>query len=275
MMKRLMTGVAAVALAMGGMALFGAFSAEAASTPTITITPNTGLTDMQQVQVTGTGFAPNLGAFSTVALECITTATTSAGCDINVSDIAFVTTDANGNLTNALGSPGIAFTVRTGTIGSGTCGTSATDATCKISIGTVATGVALTTGPITFASGGTTTTTTPTTTTTTPTTTTTTPTTTTTTPTTTTTTPRPVPRATRTTGTAVRGKTVLVTVWGSHFTAVSRVSGPAGATITVKSVTASKLTLKIKEAANARKGTFTLTIHFKSGKTASVKYTVR
>ena len=247
-----MTGVAAVALAMGGMASFGAFGAEAASTPTITITPNTGLTDLQQVQVTGTGFAPNLGIGTTIAVECLTPATTATGCD--ATDYALVTSDANGNVS-------FLFTVHAGTIGNGTCGTSTTDATCKISIVSYPSLTVLVTGPITFASAGTTTTTTPTTTTTTPT--------------TTTTTPRPVPRATRTTGTAVRGKTVLVTVWGSHFTAVSRVSGPAGATITVKSVTASKLTLKIKEAANARKGTFTLTIHFKSGKTASVKYTVR
>jgi hypothetical protein len=83
------------------------------------------------------------------------------------------------------------------------------------------------------------------------------------------------PSATKTTGTAVPGETVVITVLGSHFTAVSRVSGPAGATVSVKSVTASKLTLKIKEAANAKKGSYTLTIHFKSGKTTTVKYTVK
>jgi hypothetical protein len=361
MMKRLASGVAAVALIMGGMAFFGAFGAEASSTPTITITPNSGLANAQSVQVTGSGFTPNQGLGSMAAVECIATATTSAGCD--TTDYVLVTSDASGNVS-------FHFSVRTGTIGNGTCGTSATDATCLISVGTVSTQTTLAAATITFAVGGSTTTTT--------------------TPTTTTTVPSsnkpsvqvtslsalsngtsvsitganftpgdsvyaveclatatsaagcdaatatpitvnsdgtlpgtkfkvvtgtigtgkcgtsssnlsscvievanpsgadagaaPItfkalnviaPKATKTTGTAVPGKTVVITVLGNHFTAVSRVSGPAGASVSVKSVTASRLTLKIKEAANAKKGSYTLTIHFKSGKRATVKYTVK
>jgi len=80
---------------------------------------------------------------------------------------------------------------------------------------------------------------------------------------------------TKSTGTAIPGETVVLNVSGCHFPAVSKVSGPAGATVSVKSVAASKLTLKVKDAANAKKGSFTLTIHFKSGKRATVKYNVR
>jgi hypothetical protein len=138
--------------------------------------------------------------------------------------------------------PTTTFKVVTGTVGTGTCGTSSSNlGKCIIEVANpAATDVGF--APITFNAPKVT---------------------------------APAPRATRTTGTAVPGETVVVTVWGSHFTAVSRVSGPAGATISVKSVTASKLTLKIKEAANAKKGSYTLTIHFKSGKTATVKYTVK
>lgn len=241
MMKRLASGVAVVAIVMGGMAFFSAFGAEASGTPTITITPSTGLTNDASVTITGSGFTANDSVY---AVECLATATSAAGCD--TATATPITVGADGLL------PTTKFKVVTGTVGTGTCGTSSSNlGNCVIEVANIAGGDAGAT-PISFKAP---TTTTPTT--------------------TTTTTPRPAPRATRTIGFAVRGKTVVITVVGSHFTAVSRVSGPAGATISVKSVTASKLTLKIKEAANARKGTFTLTIHFKSGKTATVKYTVK
>jgi hypothetical protein len=343
MMKRFVSGIAAVAFMLGGTAYIGVFGAGATGTPTISITPNTGLVNMQSVQVTGSGFTPNLTQGSTAAVECLATATTSAGCDS--ADYVLVTSDANGIVS-------FSFTVRTGTIGNGTCGTSATDATCIISIATVAPPAVLayatitfstpptvqvspstglskgesvtvtganfkagdsvfaveclatatsaagcdtaTATPITVGANGTLPTTTfkvvtgtvgtgtcgtssanlskciievanpaatdvgfaPI----------------------TFKTPiviAPAPKATKTTGAAVPGETVVITVSGSHFTAVSRVSGPAGATVSVKSFTASKLTLKVKEAANAKKGSYTLTIHFKSGKTTTVKYTVK
>src|ERR1019366_3846557 len=123
-----------------------------------------------------TSFTPNSSIGTLVAVECLTATSPAAGC--NITAYTLPTTDASGNMS-------FFFTVLEGTVGNGTCGTSATDATCSINIAVVATQLPLASGPITFASGGTTTTTTPTTTTTTPTTTTTTPTTTTTTPTTT------------------------------------------------------------------------------------------
>lgn len=362
MMKRMASGVAAMALILGGVAFFGAFGTAASAAPAITITPNTGLTALQSVQVTGTGFAPNLGFGSTAAVECLATATSSAGCD--TTDYALVTSDASGNVS-------FPFTVHTGTIGNGTCGTTASDATCIISIATVATSTVLATGTITFASGGTTTTTT------------------TTTPTTTTTTPSKVvnvspstslangasvtvtgsgftpadsvfaveclatatgaagcdtasatpitvgadgtlptttfkvvagtvgtgtcgttssnlsnciievanptatdvgfapitfksppvttlaPKATKVSGKAIPGKTVTITISGKNFTAKPKIKGHAGSTFTVTKTTATKLTVKVKEAATGKKGTYTLTIRFASGKSTSVKYTVK
>ncbi len=127
-----------------------------ASTPTVVVTPSTGLTNGQAVSVSGSGFAPST---TMVITECLATATTSAGCD--TSDLAPATTDASGNL------PTTSFKVVAGTIGSGgTCGTSASDASnCVIVVSTLQ-GAVAGYAPITFAtsSGGTTTTTTTTTT---------------------------------------------------------------------------------------------------------------
>jgi hypothetical protein len=147
-----------------------------------------------------------------------------------------ITVNADGTL------PATTFKVATGTVGTGTCGTSSSNlSNCEIEVANPS-GADAGATPITFSAPKVVT---------------------------------PSPKTTKSTGTAVPGKTVVITVLGSHFTAVSKVSGPAGATVSVKSVTASKLTLKVKEAANAKKGSYTLTIHFKSGKTATVKYTVK
>ncbi len=360
MLKRLTTGLASVALVVGSFTALSAFSAAASGAATISITPNTGLTNGATVKVTGSGFTPNQGFGSMAAVECIATATTEAGCDIT--DYVLVTSDANGNVS-------FSFVVKTGTIGNGTCGTSAADATCLITVGTVSGGQTLAYAPITFASGGTTTTTT-----------------TTTTPSTSTTptvqvtpstgltngasvsitgtgftpsdsvyaveclatatsaagcdaaTATPItvgtdgtlpattfkvvtgtvgtgtcgttssnlsnciievanpsgadaggapitfkvtlvvpapPKAARSIGVAIPGRFAVIVVVGSHFSAVAKVVGPAGASIHVARVVASRLVLRVHEVAQAKKGAFFLTIHFKNGKTARVKYNVK
>ena len=137
-MKRLFASVMGLALAAGSVGLLGSPTASASSTPTITITPNTGLTSNQAVTIAGSGFSP--GA-SLAAVECIGTATTTAGCDLNAINPISVT--ATGTFT-------VTFYVQTGTIGNGTCGTSAADANCLIAVGTLA-GTLVASGPITFA----------------------------------------------------------------------------------------------------------------------------
>ena len=80
-MKRILSGVAAVAMAAGGLALVGVASVGAATTytPTITVSPNTGLTNGETVTITGSGFMPSEA--SLIAVECIATATSATGCN--------------------------------------------------------------------------------------------------------------------------------------------------------------------------------------------------
>ena len=78
-----------------GLALLGAGTALAAS-PAVTVTPSTGLTDGQQVSITGSGFSAN----STVTvLECAANMS-NPSCD--VADQLTVTSDATGAFTATL-----------------------------------------------------------------------------------------------------------------------------------------------------------------------------
>jgi hypothetical protein len=120
-MRRFMTSIAIGALALGGLASLGAATASAAG-PAITVTPNTALTAGQTVSVVGTGYTPGLTLF---AIECLATATSITGCD--TSTATPVTESATGTFTQA-------FIVVTGTVGSGTCGTTATDLTCIVEV---------------------------------------------------------------------------------------------------------------------------------------------
>jgi hypothetical protein len=148
-MRRFMTSIAIGALALGGLASLGAATASAAG-PVITVTPNTALTAGQTVSVVGTGYTPGLTLF---AIECLATATSITGCD--TSSAAPVTESATGTFTQA-------FIVVTGTVGSGTCGTTSSDLTCIVEVADQAqTNTAA--APITFALPSPTTTTTTTT----------------------------------------------------------------------------------------------------------------
>ena len=136
-MRRFMTSIAIGALALGGLASLGAATASAAG-PAITVTPNAALTAGQTVSVVGTGYTPGLTLF---AIECLATATSITGCD--TSTATPVTESATGTFTQA-------FVVVTGTVGSGTCGTTSTDLTCIVEVADQAqTNTAA--APITFA----------------------------------------------------------------------------------------------------------------------------
>ncbi len=342
-MKRVMTSIASMALVFGGWAISAAPAGAATSyTPSITVTPNIGLTNGQTVTITGSGFSPSEP--SLVAVECNLKATDESGC--NVGTFAPVTIDSSGNVTS------LTFDVQTGTVGNGTCGTSAADATCFISIGSMTTGADVAHATIAFATGPGVTVT---------------PSTglenggtvsltgegftpsdslyaveclaTATTPAgcdvanvtpisasatgtfsgqsfkvvtgtvgtgtcgtnatdydsciievanasegdigvatidfaTPKVTPPAAPIATKVTGIAIPGRTVAATLTGKNFTAVSRVTGGPGSVIKVTGVASTRIKLKISESTDATKGTFTLTIHFKSGKTAKAKYRV-
>jgi len=145
-MRRIMTSIAIGALALGGLASFGAAAASAAG-PAITVTPSTALTAGQTVSIVGTGYTPGLTLF---AIECVATATNITGCD--TSTAVPVTESSAGTFTQP-------FVVATGAVGTGTCGTTSTDLTCIIEVADQAeTNTAA--APITFALPVTTTTTT-------------------------------------------------------------------------------------------------------------------
>ncbi len=137
-MKRLFVSVIGLVLSAGSLGLLGSSGASASATPTMTVTPNTGLTANQEVTIAGSGFAPNAAL---AAVECIGTATTTTGCDLNA--ITPINVSSTGTVS-------VNFYVQTGPIGNGTCGTSATDLNCAIAIGTLA-GTLVADAPITFA----------------------------------------------------------------------------------------------------------------------------
>ncbi len=161
-MRRYLVSLAVVVLSAGG-ALYGAIGASAhdaphTSGPTITVTPNTGLTNNQTVVVAGSGFTPSDQVY---VIECYATATNQSGC--NTAGATPATIDSTGTLASTN------FVVTTGQIGStasgGTCGTSASDlSNCVIAVANI-TGADRGVASITFATP-TTTTTSPTTTTT-------------------------------------------------------------------------------------------------------------
>jgi hypothetical protein len=151
-MKRFITSIALGAMILGGIAVMGAATASAAG-PSITITPNTALTNGASVSIVGTGFT---NGDSLNILQCLADAVGIAGC--NTSNIVSFTASSTGTFTES-------FAVTTGTIGNGTCGTSSTDLTaCVLEVSNVA-ATDSANAPITFAtpvaSTTTTTTTTP------------------------------------------------------------------------------------------------------------------
>ncbi|HEY5104636.1 MAG TPA: hypothetical protein VII65_06285, partial [Acidimicrobiales bacterium] len=91
-------------------------------------------------------------------------------------------------------------------------------------------------------------------------------------------TPPPVvvtPKATKVTGEAIPGKTVVVGITGKGFTRGAKITGHAGTTATVIRTTATHLSVRVKVVSGAKKGTYTFTIKFTSGKKTTVRYLVK
>jgi len=150
-MRRFMTSIAVGTLVLGGLASFGAVSASAA-TPTITVTPSTGLSNGTAVTVAGTGFMNNETLY---ALECVNdgAATNQSDCDTNT--VSIVTSSATGTFSTTV-------TVVAGAIaGTSTCGTSSSDlSACAIVVSTNPPSADAALTPITFSMPTATTTTT-------------------------------------------------------------------------------------------------------------------
>ena len=129
-MKTLRTmRVAAAVAAISTGVLAGGFSgvASAKAVPKLTVTPATGLSNGKTVIVKGTGFKPKDQVYIT---ECLRTATGQAGCNIATAVPQFIT--AAGVL------PATKFKLVTGVIGTGKCGTAASNlAKCAVSVGNI------------------------------------------------------------------------------------------------------------------------------------------
>ena len=148
-MKRIMSGIAIGALMLGSIVTFGVTAASSA-TPSIVVTPSTGLTDGQAVTITGTGFGANEG--SLLALECALGSTDLTTCNTSVL-VPMPTTSASGGFTAT-------FHVFAGTTGSGSCDLGTTDTTCLLVVGNQNNQAEKATATISFGSSTSTTTTT-------------------------------------------------------------------------------------------------------------------
>lgn len=95
------------------------------SAPTLSVQPSIKLTNGATVEVTGANFTPNDHVF---LVQCLVTATGQGGCD--TATATPVTITASGAL------PRTSFTVRTGAIGAGACGTKSSNLRgCAVSAG--------------------------------------------------------------------------------------------------------------------------------------------
>lgn len=87
--------------------------------------------------------------------------------------------------------------------------------------------------------------------------------------------PTPAPRAVRVVGDGVIGRTVTLVITGTNFTAGPRVIGHAGTIARVTRSTGTRIYVKVRVAASARRGGYRFTIQFRDGKRTSVVYVIR
>ncbi len=93
----------------------------------LVVTPSKRLHNGQKVMVSGSGFTPKDAIY---LVECLANAKGQNGCKLPTSIPTPIIVTATGQL------PATTFTVTTGTIGNGTCGTTATNAaSCAVSAG--------------------------------------------------------------------------------------------------------------------------------------------
>jgi hypothetical protein len=83
------------------------------------------------------------------------------------------------------------------------------------------------------------------------------------------------PRAARVVGSIIVGRTTLVTITGTGFTAGPRIIGHAGTVASVVRTTSTRIIVKVRVVKAARSGRYRFTIQFRSGKKTSVVYTIK
>jgi hypothetical protein len=109
-----------IILALGFATLM---ASTAVAAPVLNASPRLGLVNGQTVTVKGHAYTPGETVF---LLQCNATVTTTGEAACDTSNIVTATTTARGRV------PATPFTVKTGTIGNGTCGTGRADKKCYI-----------------------------------------------------------------------------------------------------------------------------------------------
>jgi hypothetical protein len=85
----------------------------------------------------------------------------------------------------------------------------------------------------------------------------------------------PGPKATKTNGFVVPGRTSTIIIVGSNFSGRPKITSHAGTTVVVARDTGKLLTVKVTVKAGSRNGTYTFTLKFGNGKSCKVKYVQR
>ena len=147
-MKKFISSIAVTIMCTSALTFGSVTASGAADGPTVVASATTGLTNGQVITVSGSGF--NSADVEVGVVECLVGATGPAECQSSAlanANGAVVAVNDDGSVSE------LSFTIATGPIGSGTCGTSAADATCWLVI-TNATGTDKGHVVINFASGG-------------------------------------------------------------------------------------------------------------------------
>jgi hypothetical protein len=111
--------------AIGFLAVLVAAGSAGASAPTGKVVPNMHLGNGQTVKVSGAGFSPNETIF---IVECNKTVRKAGESACNLGNVGIANSNAKGRV------PATKFTVQTGVIGNGKCGTSKANEKCFIAI---------------------------------------------------------------------------------------------------------------------------------------------
>ncbi len=130
MKSRKLTRVASAVVLVVTLASALTITTAGASGPTLVVTPSTNLHNGEKVKVSGSGFKPGDSVF---VVECLAKASGEANCDI--SHLVSAKIAKSGKLAT------VSFTVSTGKIGNGSCGTKASNLkNCAVSVGNAAGG---------------------------------------------------------------------------------------------------------------------------------------
>jgi hypothetical protein len=130
---RIAIGVVVMSVGLLASGVVGVTTADAKTTPVLTVKPAVNLKNGETVSITGSGFKPGDTVF---LVECQRTAKGQSGCNTPTTSLPpSATIGSNGKF------PAIKFKVTTGKVGAGLCGTKASNLKkCEVSAGNISGG---------------------------------------------------------------------------------------------------------------------------------------